>query len=346
MNDLLLAEIDLPGLPFCPLPSAHQPASEIVKDGLWRDAERCRGALNRIGPIGPARRGRAHPVDLHRRDAPALAQQPDVLAFEGAAPRRDETLPVKRRRDLLVHLAGAVERRDALMQLLEIAVIAVGVDAPLHAMLAGGAGLPHDLEPDLAGNALLIEGHLAHDKAQQALALGRGGRRRMPYSRQVLAQDLQPSLISIAQDERLCAAPLLVFLCDRFYGAQLLFPGPFQRACHQPVLGLDRVVLAPGSLGLVAGALAPQRPLLLQSVRFLLQLPESGDSNGDPVGCEGVEKRALDEGIDGESAHFLAQRAGLVVAVGAAAIDRIIALRAGVAQAHAPPAAPAHGNAL
>src|SRR3954470_14794655 len=41
-------------------------------------------------------------------------------------------------------------------------------------MLAGGAGLPHDPEPDLAGNALLIEDHLAHDKAQQALALGRG----------------------------------------------------------------------------------------------------------------------------------------------------------------------------
>src|SRR3954468_17729795 len=114
LNDLLLAEIDLPGLPFCPLPSAQQPAREIVKDGLWRDAERCGGALDRIGPIRPAWRVCAHPVDLHRRDAPALAQQPDVLAFEGAAPRRNETLAVECRRDLLVHLAGAVERRDAL----------------------------------------------------------------------------------------------------------------------------------------------------------------------------------------------------------------------------------------
>ena len=67
---------------------------------------------------------------------------------------------------------------------------------------------------------------------------------------------------------------------------------------------------------------------------------------GEVVGGEGVEKNALDKAIDGESAHFLAQRAGLVVAVGAAAIDRIVALRAGVAQAHAPPAAPAYGNAL
>src|SRR3954467_10884168 len=114
LNNLLLAEIDLPGLPLCRLPSAHQPASEIVKNGLWRDAERRRGALNRIGPIGPARRVCAHPVDLHRRNTPALAQQPDVLAFEGAAPCRNETLPVERGGNLLIRLAGAVERCDAL----------------------------------------------------------------------------------------------------------------------------------------------------------------------------------------------------------------------------------------
>src|SRR5215208_7004799 len=114
LNDLLLAEIDLPGLAFCPLPSAQQPACEIVKDGLWRNPERCRGALDRVGPIGPVWRVCAHPVDLHRRDAPALAQQPDVLALEGAASRRNETFPVERGRDLLVHLAGAVEYRDAL----------------------------------------------------------------------------------------------------------------------------------------------------------------------------------------------------------------------------------------
>src|SRR3954471_4043952 len=138
------------------------------------------------------------------------------------------------------------------------------MDAPLHAMLAGRAGLPHDLEPDLAGNALLIEDHLAHDEAQQLLALGRGGRRSVPYSWQVLPPNLHRAPIRIAQDERLRAAPSLVFLFDRFHGAQLLFPGPLQRARHQPVLGLDRVVLTPGPLGLVAGALAPQRPLFLQ----------------------------------------------------------------------------------
>src|SRR3954454_12304097 len=75
-------------------------------------------------------------------------------------------------------------------------------------MLAGGAGLPHDPEPDLAGNALLIEDDLAHDKAQQALALGRGGRCRMPYQpRPVLGQGLQPSPIGITRYKQLCGAP-------------------------------------------------------------------------------------------------------------------------------------------
>src|SRR4051794_884853 len=220
------------------------------------------------------------------------------------------------------------------------------MDAPLHAMLAGRAGLPHDLEPDLAGNALLIEDHLAHDEAQQLLALGRGGRRSVPYSWQVLAQNLQRAPIGLAQDKRLREAPLLVFLFDRFHGAQLLLPGPLQRACHQPVLGLDRVVLAPGPLGFVAGPAHAAAPLLFQPLRFLLQLPKGGNGNGDPVGCESLEKRALDKAIDGERTHLLAQRASLVVAVGAAAIDRIVALWAGVAQAHPPPAAPADGDAL
>src|SRR4051794_24543811 len=114
LNDLLVVEIDLPRLSFCPLPSAQQPACEIVKDGLRCDPERCGGALDRVGPIGPVWRVRARPVDFHRRDAPALAQQPDILASEGAASRRHETLPVERRRDLLIHLAGTIEGRDAL----------------------------------------------------------------------------------------------------------------------------------------------------------------------------------------------------------------------------------------
>jgi hypothetical protein len=51
-------------------------------------------------------------------------------------------------------------------------------------------------------------------------------------------------------------------------------------------------------------------------------------------------------GIDRQRAHLLAQRTGTEDAIGAAAIDRVIAVRSGIAQAHPPPAASAYGDAL
>src|SRR5215210_1122629 len=153
-------------------------------------------------------------------------------------------------------------------------------------------------------------------------------------------------MVGLAQDERLVVAPAGILLLDGFGGAQLLLPGPLQRARHQAVLRLDGVVLAPGPLGLVAGAFAPKGPLLVKLARLLLELPKRRNSHGDLVGREGLQKNALDQRVDGQSAHLLAERTAGVVAIGAAAIDRIIPVRAGVAQAHAATAAPARGNAL
>ena len=104
----------------------------------------------------------------------------------------------------------------------------------------------------------------ADDEAQQALALDGSRRRRMPQLGQVLAQALQGGAVGIAQHQRLLLTPPLVALLDRLDGAQLLLPGTLQRTRHQTVLRLDRVVLAPCPLGLVASALATQTPLLLE----------------------------------------------------------------------------------
>src|SRR5215212_6114545 len=213
-------------------------------------------------------------------------------------------------------------------------------------MLARSAGLPQDLEPDLAERALLVENDLVHDEAQDALALRRGGRCGVPDPRQVLAQDLERHTIGLAQDKGLVPAPTGILLLDDFGGAQLLLPGPLQRARHQAVLRLDGVVLAPGSLGLVAGAFAPKGPLFLELARLLFDLPERRNRQGDLVGRQGLQQKALDQGVDGQSAHLLAERAATVVAIGPAAIDRIIPLRACVAQAHAAAAAPTRGDAL
>src|ERR1041384_808861 len=106
-------------------------------------------------------------------------------------------------------------------------------------------------------------------------------------------------MVDLAQDEGLVTAPTGIVLLDGFSSAQLLLPGPFQRARHQAVLRLDGVVLAPGSLGLVAGAFAPKGPLLVKLARLLVELPKRRNRHGDLVGREGLQKNALHQRVDG-----------------------------------------------
>src|SRR3954452_8967001 len=80
-DDLSIRELDLPGLPFGELSTREPPPRKMIEHGLRRDLERRRCALDRIAAIRPAERVSAHPVDLDRRDAPALAQEPDGLAW-------------------------------------------------------------------------------------------------------------------------------------------------------------------------------------------------------------------------------------------------------------------------
>ena len=80
--------------------------------------------------------------------------------LKAQAAGRDEAFPVEYRGDFLVHFAGAVELGDPLPQPFNVDVVAVGVNAPLQAMLAGRAGLPDDLEPYLTSQSLRDRGRL------------------------------------------------------------------------------------------------------------------------------------------------------------------------------------------
>ena len=166
----------------------------------------------------------------------------------------------------------------------------------------------------------------------------------MPQRRQVLPQLLEDGTVGLAQHQRLLAAPLFVLLLDRFDGAQLLLPGALQGPRNQAVLRLDRIVLAPRPLGLVTGALAAQAPLLLELARLLLQLSHHRYGDRDPVRRERLKKGALDEGIDRQRAHFLAERRRALVAVGTAAIAaRSVRTRRPPAAARCPGAARRNG---
>ena len=313
---------------------------------LLRNPEHCGDALNGEASIRPALRVCADAVDLDCRNAPAGAQEPNVLALERAATGRHKSFAVQNRSDLLVHLAGRIEIGDAPLQSIKVKIVSVRVNPPLDEMFAGRAGLPNDLEPDLALQPLLIKHDLPHDESQNALPVGRRRGGGMPDSRQVLAEGLQPCVFRHADNGRFFQAPAGMLLLDRFDGAQLLFPGAFQRAGDEPVLGLDRIVLATRPLGLVASPFSPERPLPLQLPVLFRQLLDRRQRDRDLVGSESLKKGSLDQRVDRKGADFLAQRAASLVPIDAAAIDGIVGLRPRVANTHATPATAANRDAL
>ena len=83
-------------------------------------------------------------------------------------------------RDLGIHFVFSIQIDDPLPQSINVDVIAVGVNAPLHVMLAGCAGLPDDFEPHLTSDPLLIKNEFADDESQNALAIGHRGSLQIP----------------------------------------------------------------------------------------------------------------------------------------------------------------------
>ena len=125
-----------------------------------------------------------------------------------------------------------------------------------------------------------------------------------------------------------------MLLLDSVDVTQLLLPGSLERARDETILRLNGIILASRPLGLVAGALSAKTPLPLELPAFLLQLPHRGDRDGDLIRDEGIEQETLNERVDWQGAHFLAQRAASLIAIEPAAIDRVVAIRPRVAQAH------------
>ena len=112
-----------------------------------------------------------------------------------------------------------------------------------------------------------------------------------------------------------------MLLLDSLDGAQLLFPGPFERACNETVFRLNSVILAPRPLGFVASALAAQYPLPLKLSALLLQVADRRDRDRNLIRRQGVEEDALDVRVDRQGPDFLKWRTALLVPIGPAAVD-------------------------
>ena len=99
-------------------------------------------------------------------------------------------------------------------------------------------------------------------------------------------------------------------------------------------------------IGVIAGAFALERPLLLQQLGLRIELPDSRHRQRDLVGSQSRQQHVLDQGVHWQGPHFLAARAAILGLVCIALIERIVAAWSRIAQCHAPAAAAADGDAL
>ena len=106
--------------------------------------------------------------------------------------------------------------------------------------------------------------------------------------------------------------------------AQTLLPGPLQRTRHKPVLRLHLVILPARPFGLVAGPLAPQRPLVLQCLVLRLEL--ANGSHGHVSSGVSVSSRIRSQAASTASARTSWQRGRQRRPVGAAVVDGIVAM--------------------
>jgi hypothetical protein len=109
-----------------------------------------------------------------------------------------------------------------------------------------------------------------------------------------------------SQNNRILPAPLTVFLFDGVGGAQSILPGLLERARHQAILGLDRVILTTRALSFIAGALPSQRPLLFELPSFVGHTIHGGYRNLDLIGRKRLQQNAADQIVHRQRPDFLA----------------------------------------
>ena len=191
---------------------------------------------------------------------------PDRCGAKHAATRRARAFGVERGGDLLVRLALGVQVANPGFNPLPVDIVVIAHAIPDQLLPATRARLPIDLEPQLARDAALIGADLGDDQPEQMLAIGHRRRGGMPHPREIFADgenrlailggDLSPVLVS----------PSRVFLFRGLDRAQFLFPELFEVTRHQPIFGLDRLVLPLRAVRLETNTFAAQLPLCIQGL--------------------------------------------------------------------------------
>src|SRR6188472_2692926 len=229
-----------------------------------------------------------------------------------------------------------------------VGALALGAAADQrHAQRGARAALPDDL--DLGATRLVADGDddLGDQRAQQLLAVTRGRGLGRPQARQV-ARDARERLALLGtQRFRAAAFELGELAALALQRGQRQFEPAFERARHEPVLGLAGVELAPRPLGLELGALDGE-PLTVQAlVVAALELADRFHRSAQPGRGDGLQEGARDRLLEPQAAERLARAVGAVELVGAhARIARHAPVVARIGDLHPPPTTPAAHDAL
>ena len=156
----------MPGHTLGDLLSGQPSSSEPIEYDMRCDADGGSGALYRVASVRPSRWICYYAVDLDGRDPPPLPQTVDHLAGERRSVRCAERFMVEDGGNLAVYLLQTIQLGDALPKLVLIG------HTPLQPVLTCRAGLPDDLDPDLAAPTLLIQYQLLDYQPNDLLAVG------------------------------------------------------------------------------------------------------------------------------------------------------------------------------
>jgi len=102
-----------------------------------------------------------------------FTQQMNLIAAERSSVRRQNASRIERHCDFVVHFLRGDEIANPCFERREVSVIAVSVRIARDLVLADGASLPYDPDPDLAARRPLIEDHLLHDQPEDLFPLDR-----------------------------------------------------------------------------------------------------------------------------------------------------------------------------
>ena len=102
-----------------------------------------------------------------------FTQQMNLIAAERSSVRGQKPFRIERHCDFVVHLLRADEIANPCFEPHDGGVIAVTIHIAPNLVLADGASLPYDPDPDLAARRPLIEDHLLHDQPEDLFPLDR-----------------------------------------------------------------------------------------------------------------------------------------------------------------------------